>query len=175
MPSASATDCATNTVSYTASNPYSLPAHLIESNSVTPGAGQDLVLPAHHSMVISTVTLAQPTTHAQVSFTVRDTTDTVLTDEITFPARHPAGRPNHPWPQPERHPRNSQRFAAAAIAIGAIHLDSAPPRRDHRPQNEDHDSRQVDLRTQLLRALGSCRLARPGSRGRSWLQKDRLP
>ena len=106
----SATDCATNTVSYTASNPYSLPAHLIESNSATPGASKDIVLPAHHTKVISTVTLAQPTTHAQVSFTVRDTTHTVLTDEITFPCPPPA-RPNHPWPRPERHPRNSQRSA----------------------------------------------------------------
>ena len=36
----SATNCTMNTVSYTASNPYSLPAHLIESNSATPGAAK---------------------------------------------------------------------------------------------------------------------------------------
>ena len=116
----SATNCATNTVSYTASNPYSLPAHLIESNSATPGASKDLVLPAHHTMVISTVTLAQPTTHAQVSFTVRDTTHTVLTDEITFPCPPPAGPSQSSLAATGAAPRQLAAFGAAAIAIGAI-------------------------------------------------------
>ena len=125
----SATDCATNTVSYTASNPYSLPAHLIESNSATPGASKDLVLPAHHTKVISTVTLAQPTTHAQVSFTVRDTTHTVLTDEITFPCPPPAGPSQSPLAATGAAPTQLAAFGAAAIAIGAILTWIVRPRR----------------------------------------------
>ncbi len=116
----SATNCTTNTVSYTASNPYSLPAHLIESHSATPGASRDLVLPAHRTMVISTVTLAQPTTHAQVSFAVRDTTHTVLTDEITFPCPPPASPSQSPLAATGAAPTQLAAFGAAAIAIGAI-------------------------------------------------------
>ena len=116
----SATNCTTNTVSYRASNPYSLPAHLIESNSATPSASKDLVLPAHHTMVISTVTPAQPTTHAQVSFTVRDTTHTVLTDEITFPCPPPASPSQSPLAATGAAPTQLAMFGAAAIAIGAI-------------------------------------------------------
>src|SRR5262249_2278354 len=89
----SATNSATHTVNYTATNPYSLPAHLIESTSATPGTIKDLLLPAHHTGVISTVTFPPATTHVRVSFTVRDTTHTVLTDDITFPGRTPTSPP----------------------------------------------------------------------------------
>jgi hypothetical protein len=125
----SATDCATNTVGYTASNPYSLPAHLIESNSATPGTSKDLVLPAHHIMVISTVTLTQATTHAQVSFSVRDTTHTVLTDEITFPCPPPTSPSESPLAATGAAPTQIAAFGAGAVAIGVILTWMVRPRR----------------------------------------------
>lgn len=128
----STTDCATKTVKYTATNPYSLPAHLIQSNSAGPGTSKDLVVPAHHTMVISTVTLTGATTHTQVSFKVRDSTHTVLTDQVSFSCAAPAGHSNDAnstLPATGAAPTRLAVLGGASIALGALLMWLVRPRR----------------------------------------------
>jgi hypothetical protein len=117
----STTDCATSTVTYTATNPYSLPAHLIMSNSTTPGADKDLVLSVHHTTVIATVSFAHPATAAQVTFAVRDSTHTVLTDHVTFPCPSPTpSSQSGSLAATGAAPAQLAGFGAAAVALGTL-------------------------------------------------------
>jgi len=87
----SSTDCATRTVTYTAANPFAVPARIIESGANGPSGVRTFVVPAHTTKVIFQFS-ADPTNPSTERFTfaLADPRTTLFTDSVAFPCPAPA-------------------------------------------------------------------------------------
>jgi hypothetical protein len=119
--SRTATDCASRSVVYTATNPYALPATIREAGPNGPSNVTDFVVPAHTTKVIHRLTFDPTHPNSEpLSFRLLDPLVTLFTDTVVFPCPAGAGGAQVPLAATGPAVAGQLGWGAGAVTLGVL-------------------------------------------------------